>query len=212
VVHEYEPAPQGVAYLDIGAGGYVDLGSDLTPEQLQALPFGRHVLGVIGTFGVDGYAPTEPSKPVQAEPQCQGDPGECEFNKACMYRCGRLEPPVQAEAPTASNAERGGWLDANGNFWRHEQVERHWPTDADKQRAELYEVVPRAALAIQQEAQPQAERKPLTEQEIWASDSIMAANGTHTQLSMSELVEVVRAVEAAHGIAAQQATDKKGGA
>lgn len=44
-----------VAYLDIGAGGYVDLGSDLSPEQLQALPFGRHALAIIGTFGVDGY-------------------------------------------------------------------------------------------------------------------------------------------------------------
>lgn len=48
---------------------------------------------------------TEASKPVQAKPQCQGDPGECAFNKACMYRCGRIDPPVQAEAPTASNAE-----------------------------------------------------------------------------------------------------------
>ena len=44
-----------VAYLDIGAGGYVDLGSDLTPEQLQALPFGRHALAIVGTFGIDGY-------------------------------------------------------------------------------------------------------------------------------------------------------------
>ena len=50
-----------VAYLDIGAGGYIDLGTDLTDEQLAALPKGRHMLGIIGTYGVDGYHCTLPS-------------------------------------------------------------------------------------------------------------------------------------------------------
>lgn len=49
-----------VAYLDIGAGGYTDVGSDLTAEQLSALPNGRHALGIIGTWGVDGYVPAAP--------------------------------------------------------------------------------------------------------------------------------------------------------
>lgn len=48
-------APMGVAYLDIGAGGYMDLGSELSDEELAKLPYGRHVLGIIGTHGVDGY-------------------------------------------------------------------------------------------------------------------------------------------------------------
>lgn len=48
---------QPVAYLDIGAGGYMDLGSDLTDEQLQALPNGRHMLGIVGTYGIDGWKP-----------------------------------------------------------------------------------------------------------------------------------------------------------
>ena len=48
---------QTVAYLDIGAGGYIDLGSDLTDEQMQALPNGRHMLGIVGTYGIDGWEP-----------------------------------------------------------------------------------------------------------------------------------------------------------
>ncbi|KAF1019667.1 MAG: hypothetical protein GAK30_02983 [Paracidovorax wautersii] len=46
-----------VAYLDLGAGGYMDVGTDLTEEQLAALPKGRHMLAIIGTHGVDGYVP-----------------------------------------------------------------------------------------------------------------------------------------------------------
>ena len=57
-------APVGVAYLDIGAGGYMDLGSELSDEELAKLPYGRHVLGIIGTYGIDGYV----SAPVAAAP------------------------------------------------------------------------------------------------------------------------------------------------
>ncbi len=46
-----------VAYLDVGMGGYLDLGTDLRDEQLSALPPGRHMLAIIGTFGIDGYVP-----------------------------------------------------------------------------------------------------------------------------------------------------------
>ncbi|KRG39125.1 hypothetical protein ARC78_15010 [Stenotrophomonas pictorum JCM 9942] len=49
-------AQEAVAYLDIGAGGYLDLGSNLPEVQLLALPKGRHALGIIGTYGIDGYA------------------------------------------------------------------------------------------------------------------------------------------------------------
>lgn len=52
--------PRIVAYLDIGAGGYIDLGSDLEGGELESLPFGRHVLGIVGTYGADGYVPATP--------------------------------------------------------------------------------------------------------------------------------------------------------
>ena len=57
-------AQEAVAYLDIGAGGYLDIGSNLPEEQLLALPNGRHALGIIGTYGIDGYV----SAPVAAAP------------------------------------------------------------------------------------------------------------------------------------------------
>ena len=57
-------AQEAVAYLDIGAGGYLDLGSDLPDERLLSLPKGRHALGIIGTYGIDGYV----TAPVTAAP------------------------------------------------------------------------------------------------------------------------------------------------
>ena len=57
-------AQEAVAYLDIGAGGYIDLGSDVPEDQLLALPKGRHALAIIGTYGIDGYV----AAPVTAAP------------------------------------------------------------------------------------------------------------------------------------------------
>ena len=48
---------EAVAYLDIGEGGYLDLGSDLSDEALRRLPKGRHMLAIVGTYGLDGYVP-----------------------------------------------------------------------------------------------------------------------------------------------------------
>lgn len=53
-----------VAYLDLGVGGYIDLGSDLSDGQLSQLPKGRHMLGIIGTHGANGYS----AIPVAAQP------------------------------------------------------------------------------------------------------------------------------------------------
>ena len=53
------PAGGVVAYLDIGAGGYLDLGTDLGNEALSRLPKGRHALVIAGTYGIDGYAPAQ---------------------------------------------------------------------------------------------------------------------------------------------------------
>jgi hypothetical protein len=57
-----------VAYLDIGAGGYLDIGSDLTDEDLLKLPNGRHALGIIGTYGVDGYVAKTEAPSVEQPP------------------------------------------------------------------------------------------------------------------------------------------------
>ncbi|MGB3275215.1 MAG: hypothetical protein WBA82_03395, partial [Castellaniella sp.] len=59
-------AQEPVAYLDIGAGGYMDVGTDLTDEKLAALPKGRHMLAIVGTHGVDGF--TAASVAAQAQP------------------------------------------------------------------------------------------------------------------------------------------------
>ena len=56
-----------VAYLDVGAGGYLDLGTDLADEALSRLPKGRHALVIAGTYGIDGYvAAPQPSPTAQA--------------------------------------------------------------------------------------------------------------------------------------------------
>ena len=63
--HGAQPAPNAVAYLDLGVGGYMDIGTDLTDEELATLPKGRHMLGIIGTYGVDGYVPAQPAPSVR---------------------------------------------------------------------------------------------------------------------------------------------------
>lgn len=54
-----QPVGEPVAYMDLGAGGYMDVGTDLSNEELEALPKGRHMLGIIGTHGADGYKPAQ---------------------------------------------------------------------------------------------------------------------------------------------------------
>ena len=56
-----QPAQTVVAYLDLGVGGYMDIGTDLTDEALAALPKGRHMLGIVGTYGVEGYIQAQPA-------------------------------------------------------------------------------------------------------------------------------------------------------
>jgi len=57
-----------VAYLDVGASGYLDLGSELSEDALQQLPKGRHALVIAGTYGIDGYvAAPQPSPGAQAD-------------------------------------------------------------------------------------------------------------------------------------------------
>ena len=53
--------PKAVAYLDLGTCGYMDIGTEFTDEDLATLPKGRHMLGIVGTYGVDGYVPAQPA-------------------------------------------------------------------------------------------------------------------------------------------------------
>ncbi len=66
-----------VAYLDVGASGYLDLGAALSEDALQQLPKGRHALVIAGTYGIDGYvAAPQPSPMAQAAesvPAIQGE-------------------------------------------------------------------------------------------------------------------------------------------
>ena len=58
---------EAVAYLDIGAGGYLDLGTDLSNEALSRLPKGRHALVIAGTYGIDGYTAAPNTQPAPDE-------------------------------------------------------------------------------------------------------------------------------------------------
>lgn len=96
--------PQAVAYLDVGAGGYLDLGSDLTDEQLQELPKGRHMLAIVGTFGVDGYTPAAPEAPAQEIADVWHE-GSRSFYRAMLLKKLALDevffdPAGSPEAPT----------------------------------------------------------------------------------------------------------------
>lgn len=61
-------AVEAVAFLDIGAGGYVDLGTDQAIESLEKMPYGRHMLGIIGTYGADGWQSNAQWPAPNAEP------------------------------------------------------------------------------------------------------------------------------------------------
>ena len=42
----------------------MDIGTEFTDEELATLPKGRHMLGIVGTYGVDGYVPAQPAPSV----------------------------------------------------------------------------------------------------------------------------------------------------
>ena len=86
-----------VAYLDVGAGGYLDLGSELSEDALQQLPKGRHALVIAGTYGIDGYvAAPQPSPTAQPAPQQEAQEPVAWY----VTGCGRLldEDEAKAEA------------------------------------------------------------------------------------------------------------------
>ena len=77
-----QPVGEPVAYLDLGAGGYMDVGTDLSYDELAALPKGRHMLAIIGTYGVDGYNPAQAVDLGQFR-----DLAEFAFRNAKLHNC-----------------------------------------------------------------------------------------------------------------------------
>lgn len=86
----------------------MDVGTDLTDEQLAALPKGRHMLAIIGTHGVNGYTPA--SAPVAGDAVTDemtqaGAKAAREYfdqtggnDPAVIYRAMRAAPPAAPQA------------------------------------------------------------------------------------------------------------------
>ena len=124
-----------VAYLDVGASGYLDLGAALSEDALQQLPKGRHALVIAGTYGIDGYvAAPQPSPTTKAAPQQEAqepalfvsakqladlvDPSHAtggSYLPARKTRAGLFTQPLYtalqpAPAPLSDDTERLEWL------------------------------------------------------------------------------------------------------
>ena len=93
--------PKAVAYLDLGVGGYMDIGTDLTDEELATLPKGRHMLGIIGTYGVDGYVPAQPAPSV---PECPYPCGWRNLLKHAIEDGAYLARSINEDEPVTENA------------------------------------------------------------------------------------------------------------
>ena len=96
-----QSTPNAVAYLDLGVGGYMDIGTDLTDEELATLPKGRHMLGVIGTYGVDGYVPAQPAPSV---PECPYPCGWRNLLKHAIEDGAYLARSINEDEPVTENA------------------------------------------------------------------------------------------------------------
>lgn len=80
------PAGDAVAYLDIGVGGYLDLGTEKDDDELSKLPPGRHMLGIIGTHGVDGYKARPPAAELREVREAIGALGAAEYRLWRSYK------------------------------------------------------------------------------------------------------------------------------
>ena len=107
-----------VAYLDVGASGYLDLGAALSEDALQQLPKGRHALVIAGTYGIDGYvAAPQPSPTTKPAPkqEAQEPVGVVEHAQAqTSYIHWTAAPPPNGAKPytapqPATSAEIAMW-------------------------------------------------------------------------------------------------------
>ena len=102
-----QPAQKAVAYLDLGVGGYMDIGTDLTDEQLASLPKGRHALGIVGTYGVDGYVSAQPgaqAQPAPSVPECPYPCGWQNLLKHAIEDGAYLARSINEDEPVTENA------------------------------------------------------------------------------------------------------------
>lgn len=111
--HQPAPAtqqPEGdvVAYLDVGVGGYLDLGSDLSEDALQQLPKGRHALVIAGAYGIDGYvAAPQPSPTAQAAPAATDFTTLDAAMRAIQQAIGLIGEPADERMQTIKRVLRG---------------------------------------------------------------------------------------------------------
>jgi hypothetical protein len=101
--------PKAVAYLDLGVGGYMDIGTDLTDEELATLPKGRHMLGIIGTYGVDGYVPAQPAPSVPTTLLVAV--ADLVAQMEIVSRVGFVDTPNDKDSCAAFCVAEGTWLE-----------------------------------------------------------------------------------------------------
>lgn len=84
-----QPEGDVVAYLDVGASGYLDLGAALSEDAVRQLPKGRHALVIAGTWGINGYvAAPQPSPTPQADNVPAVDTLDAAFEAVRKRLCG----------------------------------------------------------------------------------------------------------------------------
>ena len=110
-----QPAQKAVAYLDLGVGGYMDIGTDLTDEQLASLPKGRHALGIVGTYGVDGYVSAQPGAQAQPAPSVPTAllvaVADLIAQMEIVSRVGFVDTPNDKDSCAAFCVAEGTWLE-----------------------------------------------------------------------------------------------------
>jgi hypothetical protein len=81
--------------------------------------------------------------------------------------------------------------------WRHGMPTRAEQLNGKRETLEAHE----AAITALRAALEQPQREPLTDEQVWANEEIMASNAD-ARLLMVTLMRFVRAIERAHGIEA----------
>jgi len=100
-----QPAPNAVAYLDIGAGGYRDIGTDLTDDAIAAI----HMLGIIRKYGVDGYVPAQPAPSVPTALLVAV--ADLVAQMEIVSRVGFVDTPNDKDSCAAFCVAEGTWLE-----------------------------------------------------------------------------------------------------
>ena len=65
-----------IAWLDIGAAGCGGMSFAVPMQDILSMPWGRHALAVVGSYGIEGYKPSVEFLPVAQHRQQAGKLGE----------------------------------------------------------------------------------------------------------------------------------------